>query len=276
MRSRTRFCDAISRLIIAGCAFVVFFALASVRVLAQAATTAGSTMTLVGPGHPGLSPLRVLEHLDTLSLLVTPPNALERSYATLERRVLRMSVGGVPVLREAQHYQFANGTILDDTLDVRAATLEPLRYFSADHSGSFDVMIRGTRILGWRTDSIGARTDVDATATHAFFVSIMSEGFVAALPLGTDATINIPVADPPLPAVHVVTLRVIGIDTLQTAAGAVQCIRIAGPGTTETWIARDDHRLIRMHWTLPDGTSVWKLPVRDAPMRWVRGNSAPA
>jgi hypothetical protein len=209
----------------------------------------------------------VSESTDTLSILVTAPNAAERSYATLLRRVSRLQIGGVSVLRETQHYEFANGTRLDDTLDVRASTLEPIRYFSADHQGVFDVSIEGKQINGWRADSLGARTNVDVVATHPFFVSIMSEAFIAALPLDPGDTINIPEADPPAATVRLVTLSATRVDTIRTARGDVACVRIVGPGNTETWIARNDHHLVRMHWVLRDGTSVWKLPARDAALR---------
>lgn len=183
---------------------------------------------------------------------------------------------GVALLRETQHYQFANGTTVDDTLDVDASSLAPLRYFSADHQGKFDLNIRGTQIDGWRIDSAGVRTDVHATTTRPFFVSIMSEAFVAALPLDMGKAINIPVADPPAPAVHALSLRATALDTLQTASGAVPSILVVGSGHTETWIAQDNHRLVRMHWTLPNGTIVWKLPTRDAALRTAPGRSTPA
>lgn len=273
MRSTSRLYEAILRLLASACACITIVASTAVRVAAQDAKVLPEA-ELVGPGQPGLNPHRVLESLDTLALLVTAPSAAERSYATLVRRIIRTSADGIPVLRETQHYEFANGTRLDDTLDVSASTLAPLRYFSADHQGTFDVNIEDKRIGGWRTDSAGARTDVRATATHSFFVSIMSEGFVAALPLDVGATINVPMADPPAPAVRAVTLHVKGLETLQTARGPVPCILVVGPGNTETWIARDDHHLVRMHWMLPDGTSVWKLPARDASLRG--GNTRPA
>ncbi|MEO7040667.1 MAG: hypothetical protein ABI035_00225 [Gemmatimonadaceae bacterium] len=87
---------------------------------------------LVGRGQLGLNPGQVLESLDTLALPVTAPGAAERSYAMLLRRTIRKSAGRIPVLRETQHYEFANGTNLDDTLGVSASTLAPLRYFGAD------------------------------------------------------------------------------------------------------------------------------------------------
>lgn len=267
------FYNAISRVLVSGCACVGILVSTAVRGAAQDAKTSPA-MDLVGPGQPGLSPLRVSESLDTLLLLVKAPNAAERSYATLVRRIIRTNAADIPVLRETQHYEFANGTKLDDTLDVRASTLAPLRYFSADHQGVFDVNIEDRRINGWRTDSAGARTDVGAIATHSFFVSIMSEAFIAALPIDVGTTINVPMADPPVPAVRAVTLHAKGLDTVQTARGSVPCILLVGPGNTETWIAQDDHHLVRMHWTLPDGTSVWKLPARDASLRSVTARPA--
>jgi hypothetical protein len=257
-----------SRFSVARITCVAILASAAVRAEAQAAADSHAPeIALLNPGDAGLSPSRVSESTDTLSILVTAPNAAERSYATLLRRTSRMQIGGVSVVRETQHYEFANGTRLDDTLDVRASTLEPIRYSSVDHQGAFDVSIEGTRIKGWRADSLGARTNVDVTATHPFFVSIMSEAFIASLPLDAGDTINIPEADPPAATVRLVTLRATRIDTLRTARGDVPCLRIVGPGNTETWIARNDHHLVRMHWVLGDRTSVWKLPTRDATMR---------
>lgn len=273
MRATSRFYGAMKRLLASGCACAAIAASTALPLAAQDAKVL-STVELVGPGQADLTPLRVSESLDTLSLLVTPAGAAERSYATLVRRIIRTSADSIPVLLETQHYEFANGTNLDDTLDVNASTLAPLRYFSADHHGTFDVNIADKRIDGSRTDSTGARTAVSVIATHSFFISIMSEGFIAALPLDLGATINVPMADPPAPTVRAVTLHVKGLETLQTARGSVPCILVVGPGNTETWIARDDHHLVRMHWTLPDGTSVWKLPTRDASMRGA--NTGPA
>ena len=270
MISRFELYRATARLVSALCACSALAASNATPLLGQTATTtAPPPLALVSPGEAQLQPLRVSDRVDTLSLLVTAPRTGERSYATLVRRITRANDGGFPVLRETQHYEFASGTKLDDTLDVSASSLAPLRYFSADHQGVFDLTVQGTHIDGWRTDSLGVRTDVHATTTRPFFVSIMTEGFIAAFPLDMGASINIPVADPPVPAVRAVTLRATGLDTLQTAQGAVRCILVVGPGNTETWIAQDDHRLVRMHWTLPNGTSVWKLPARDAPLRKV-------
>lgn len=195
--------------------------------------------------------------------MVKPPDSTERINAILVRSVTHVMVDHVPALRETQHYQFSDGRTSDDTLDVSASTLAPMRYFNTSRNASFDIHIDGTRISGWRTDSTGARVGVHAETTEPFFVSIMSEGFISALPLDSGATVSLPLANPPATSVHTVVLHATGVDTINTAHGPVRCIAVRGPGHTTSWIAQDDHRLVRMNWTLPNGTTVWKLPAGD-------------
>lgn len=154
-------------------------------------------------------------------------------HATLVRRVVRTRVDAAEVLRETQHYEFASGVASDDTLDVDASTLAPLRYFSASGGGTFDVHIDGTRITGWRADTARRKAPVHAEAGQPFFVSIMTEAF----------------------------------ETLRTATGAVPCFVVGGPRGATMWLARDDGHIVRMRWTLSDGSTVWKLTTRDASLR---------
>ena len=83
----------------------------------------------------------------------------------------------------------------------------------------------------------------------------------------TGATREIPVANPPAPDVHVMTLHVATMETLRTATGPVPCFAVVAPTGATMWLARDDGHVARMRWTLPDGSTVWKLPLRDAPLR---------
>lgn len=221
---------------------------------------------LLRPGQALLRPDRVLESTDTLVLMLAPAgNGAARMHATLVRRVVRTRVNAAEVLREMQHYEFASGVASDDTLDVDASTLAPLRYFSASGGGTFDVRIDGTRITGWRADTARRKASVDADAGQPFFVSIMTEAFAAAFPFDSGATREIPVANPPAPDVHVMALHVTAIEALRTATGSVPCFVVVGPRGATMWLARDDGHIVRMRWTLSDGSTVWKLPMRDAP-----------
>lgn len=254
------------------CAGIIL--LASVGRVARAqgvptpAVTAATQPVSVAPGSGSLRPDRVVNRVDTLTLLVTPKDSTERVYATLVRAVSRTVIGGATALRETQHYRFATGRASEDTLDVLDSTLAPIRYFSASGPVMFDVRIDGKPITGWQSDSTGARSVVKVEAPTAFFVSIMDEAFIAAFPLELGTSISMPFANPPARTVQVATLRAVAIDTIATAGGKVACLRIVGPGSTTTmWIAQSDHRLVRMHWTLPNGMSIWKLPMRDATLR---------
>lgn len=222
---------------------------------------------IVYPGSATLRPGRIVDFTDTLSLLVTPRDSAERLYGTLVRHVSHMNVRGVAIVRETQRYQFTDGKVSIDTLDVRAATLAPVRYISALGKAGIDVHIDGTRITGWHVDTLGARTDVDTASTHPFFVSMMTESFIGAFPLDPGAVVTVPTANPPVPTVTGTVLRSTTIDTISTSHGPIQCVVVLGPGNTTFWISRDDGHLVRLHWTLPNGTSVWKLPSRDVALR---------
>ena len=221
----------------------------------------------ISPGDNRLRPRRVAERTDTIALLVTPRGGAESVHATLIRRVARVTTGRDQILRETQRYQFADGSTSDDTLDVRASTLAPVRYFSKNRTGSFDVRIDGADIDGWQIDSLGARQVVQTRAKAPFFVSIMSEAFAAAFPFDSGARLRLPLANPPSPDVHTVEFRAGGVDTVNSDHGRIVCQVITGPGETTNWIARSDGHLARLRWTLPNGTTIWKLPARDAALR---------
>lgn len=235
--------------------------------LVVAPTDSAGTVITIMPGDARLRPDRVVARADTIALLVTPRDSAEGLRATLIRTVARVTLGGEQLLRETQHYQFSNGNSSDDTLDVRASTLAPVRYFSRDHATAFDVHIDGTEITGWRADSSGARHSVQARASTPFFVSITSEAFAAAFPFDSGATLRLPMANPPSPDVRNVDFRAGGTATLNSAHGRVSCRIVTGPGQTTNWIARSDGHLIRLHWTLPNGTTIWKLPASDVALR---------
>jgi len=239
----------------------------SIQSHAHSAQDSTDSVITIKPGDTRLRPDRVAERTDTIALLVTPRDSAERSHATLIRRVAPVTAGREKILRETQHYQFADGSTLDDTLDVRASTLAPVRYFSRNRTGSFDLRIDGADVTGWQTDSLGARHVVQAHAKAPFFVSIMSEAFAAAFPFESGITFRLPLADPPSPGIRAVDFRVVGVDTLNSVHGQVVCLVVTGPGQTTSWIARSDGHLVRQHWTIPNGTTVWKLPVEDVARR---------
>ena len=63
--------------------------------------------------------------------------------------------------------------------------------------------------------------------------------------------------------IHLATFRVTGTTTLRTAAGAVKCLVVQESPTTVAFVSSASGRLVRLHWTLPNGTTIWKLPTRD-------------
>jgi hypothetical protein len=222
---------------------------------------------IVYPGAASLRADRISDGTDTLTLLVTPPNGAERTAAVLVRAIRHMNIAGVAIVRETQHYSSMDGGGSYDTLDVNASTLAPVRYFSSSSKNAMDVHIDGPHVEGWQTDSLGVRSEVHVDSPHPFFVSMMSESFIAALPLGDGAAITLPTANPPLPAVSATVLRATTVDTLKTTGGIVPCTVVVGPGHAKFWVSRADGHLVRLSWTLPDGTTVWKLPSRDVKLR---------
>jgi hypothetical protein len=59
--------------------------------------------------------------------------------------------------------------------------------------------------------------------------------------------------------------HVTGLTTLRTASGDVECVVVQESPTTVAWVSKADGHLVRLHWALPNGTAIWKLPTRDVP-----------
>ena len=219
----------------------------------------------VTPGSPLLRPERIRPYTDSISLVMIPKDSAQRIAATLVRRVRVARDSGVVVFRETQDYTYPTGATEVDTLDVSAETLEPMRVVEIRGASGHELRFHDGRITGavWSADS--GRTMVDVPLGAAFFHGMMTESFLAALPLAPDSTLRLPVADTPNTTVRMAVFHVTGSATLRTAAGAVDCLVVQESPTTVAWVSKSDGRLVRLHWTLPNGTAIWKLPTRDIP-----------
>jgi len=233
--------------------------------LAVALAASPSMAQIIVPGSPLLRPDRVHPYTDSISLLVIPKDSAQRIGGTLVRRVQVARDSGIAVFRETQDYAFASGEIEVDTLDVSAATLEPMRVVQITGTSTHDLRFHDGRLTGtaWSADS-GSRT-VDIPLGAAFFHGLMTESFLAAFPLAVDSTLHLPVSDTPDVSVRMAAFHVTGSAMLRTAAGAVECFVVQEPPTTLAWVSKADGRVVRLHSMLPDGTAIWRLPTRDIP-----------
>jgi hypothetical protein len=215
---------------------------------------------------PNLHPERVAVRIDTMVVLLTPPDSAERLAATLVRQVQRRA----GTFREIQRYDWADTTkpAAIDTLDLDARTLAPRRDFSAAGPNGHEIRIDGTHLVGTHTMADSGVRTVDARAPEPFVVQMMNEAFVAAYPIADSTTLTIPVANPPNPLVRRQTWRVVGTQALETARGRVPSLVVTVVGKPQTiWIDANTHALLWLRWLLPDGTLVWKLPAHDTAYR---------
>lgn len=228
------------------------------------AASPSSGQTVV-PGSPLLRLDRIHPYTDSISLVLVPRDSAARVAGTLVRELAIARVRGEPVFRETQHYSYASGHFEDDTLDVATATLEPVRIFENNASSGHDLRFHDGRLSGavWSADS--GRRAVDVPLASAFFHGMMTEAFLAAFPLIPNGTLRLPVAETPRAQVHMLSLRVTDTTTLRTANGRVGCLVVQESPTAVAWVSRADGHLVRLHWTLPNGTAIWKLPTRDVP-----------
>src|SRR5579872_4415937 len=150
--------------------------------LSIAIATSANAQQLLHPGDTAFAPARVRLDVDTIVVLVTPPDSLERLSVTLVRRLERVEAYGQAIYRETQRYQQPDGAFTLDTLDVSARTLAPLRYFTWSKSGWSDVRIDGAHITGEVASHDSAAWQIDSTAREPFLVSMMNESFIAAYP----------------------------------------------------------------------------------------------
>lgn len=233
--------------------------------VALALATSPAMAQTVVPGSPLLHPGRIHPYTDSISLVVISREGAQRIAGTLVRRVVAARDSGVAVFRETQDYTFASGGTEVDTLDVAAATLEPMRVVQINATSGHALRFHDGRITGtaWSADS--GRTAVDTPLGAAFFHGSMTESFLAAFPLTPDSTLHLPVANTPDVSVRMAAFHVTGTTTLRTANGDIACLVVQESPTTVAWVSKADGRLLRLHWTLPNGTAIWKLPTHDVP-----------
>lgn len=217
----------------------------------------------VVPGSPLLRPGRIHPYTDSISLVLIPKDGAQRIAGTLVRRVREARDSGVAVFRETQDYAFTGGGTEVDTLDVSAATLEPMRIVQITATSRHELRFHDGRLTGtaWAPDS--GRRAVDVPLGAPFFHGLMTEAFLAAFPLLADSTLRLPVSNTPDVAVRMAVYHVRGTATVRTANGAVECLVVQESPTTVAWVSRADGRLVRLHWTMPNGTAIWKVPTRD-------------
>lgn len=218
----------------------------------------------IAPGDASLRPDRVRPFTDTLVILFAPRDSAQRVYGTLVRRIERTQSNGMPIFRETQHYTLESGDEVD-TLDVSAATLAPLRVVEVGVKSRHTIELNGARLTGtvWSADS--GEQAIDAPLPRPFFHGMMTEAFIAALPFSGGSTTRFPVAETPRPDVRMAEFRVTGSARVQTAEGPVDCFVVQESKVTTGWVSKADGHLVRLHWVLPNGTDVWKLPRRDVP-----------
>ncbi|HEX6537400.1 MAG TPA: hypothetical protein VF041_22655 [Gemmatimonadaceae bacterium] len=244
-------------------------ALAVALALPMAAVPAAAlAQDTIAPGNPALRIDRVRLATDTIVVLITPTDSAERLGSTLVRRIERVRSGPEELFRETQHYLRANGDVEDDTLEMSARTLAFRRIVEVYEDTARNVVRSdGERLTGFVTFPDSGRREVSMPAVP-FFHDMVDEAFIGALPLDSGVTILVPLIVPPRLDVHVLPFTVTGTETIRTADGPVACLVVKGPGkTTTAWLAATDHHLVRLRWTLPNGTSIWKLPKRDANFR---------
>jgi len=234
--------------------------------LALTLAASPSIAQTIVPGSPLLRTDRIQPYTDSISLVLIPKDSVQRIAGTLVRQVQMARDSGIAVFRETQVYTLATGRTEVDTLDVRASTLETVRVVEINPAAKHDLRFHGGRLTGtvWSADS-GFKA-VDTQLGAAFFHGMVTESLLAAFPIAPNATLQVPVGETPHVMVHSVTFRVTGTTTLRTAAGAVACLVVQESPTTVAWVSRTSGRLVRLHWTLPDGTAIWKLPTRDVPL----------
>lgn len=228
------------------------------------ATAPAMPQETIAPGDPSLRVDRIRSFTDTIALLKTPRDSAQRVLGTLVRRVERTRSNGTPIFRETQHYVLESWDEVD-TLDVSATTLAPLRVVEISTKSGHTLDFSGRRMTGtvWSADS-GKRA-VDAPLPAPFFHGMMTEAFIAALPLADGSTLPISVAETPDIQVRTAEFRVTGSATLHTARGPVECFVVRESERTTGWVSKADGHLVRLHWTTPDGAEIWKLPKRDVP-----------
>ncbi|MGH7654918.1 MAG: hypothetical protein ACREN6_09670 [Gemmatimonadaceae bacterium] len=243
----------------------------TIRRLAEDLTSSMAGERLIGPGDSALMPDRVRLGTDTLALLVTPSDSAERLSSVLIRSMSRVDGPGGPLFRETQRYEShepGRAGFSYDTLDVDARTLRVLRSFSSGGGVTHDVRVADLRIDGTITTRDSGRREVHAATRVPAFESMMSESFIAAFPLSQGMPIGLPLINAPDTTVRIQRLDFARQETIRTANGPVPCLVVtSGNGTIQFWVSVADGRLMRLHWTLANGTAVWKLPQRDVGFR---------
>jgi hypothetical protein len=221
----------------------------------------------LAPSATTLTPGRVRLATDTIALLISFPDSGEHLSSTLIRRVERIG----SVLRETQRYESHEKSrpgISYDTLDVDAASLAPLRNVFIGRGLSYDLRFSQLQMEGTMTSPDSGTRPVHAVAHEPFFPSMMQESFTAAFPYEADRAIAIRMGNPPDTTVRTSQFAFERRETIRTADGPVpSLLYTTSQRHVELWISEADGRLMRMHWSTPNGMSVWKLPARDASFR---------
>ena len=152
-----------------------------------------------------------------------------------------------PLLYMAVRVLADGKVVADDTVDMEAATLIPLR--SVSHSAqSYDVAYDGLRVHGAAQGEGGTTRFVDGLSPRSFFDGGTVEAILPAIAADPDSGIALVSLNPPATTPRVVAFRPAGRDSTRDEAGMARyTIYKRGAGD---YLISDDGRLIETRWTV--------------------------
>src|SRR5579872_2312491 len=122
--------------------------------LSIAIATSANAQQLLHPGDTAFAPARVRLDVDTIVVLVTPPDSLERLSVTLVRRLERVEAYGQAIYRETQRYQQPDGAFTLDTLDVSARSLRCATSPGRKVAGAMCASMGRTSLARWHRTTL--------------------------------------------------------------------------------------------------------------------------
>lgn len=242
------------------------YALAIIAGALSAQAIRGQEVPALSPGHPLIDPSVVSAGVDTLELVILPPDGGERPVFSLVRTTRPVDDAGVPAWLMLQEYSSSQGINTDTSL-VRRADLAPLRYGAVVGGEVHSVTFDGGRVEGTVEPADSAARSFHYDFDAAPFNAVMDVDLIRSLPLEAGFEASLATYNPPRPPAPAPTrVRVTGVDTLATADGPVPAWAVTydagGPATT-LWIAVEDRRFLRLRTELQGGATFWKLHRRD-------------
>jgi uncharacterized protein len=233
----------------------------------------------ITPGHSLLNAEMIAAGTDTFDLIILRPDGGEQHISSVVRMTRRDVADGVATWVMVQSHE-SRGSSSSDTSVVRSGDFAPLRYAA--------VLPTEVHRFGFHPKSIEGTVQPADSAVRSLriatdptpFNAVMDMDVIRALPLRHGFLAELESYNPPAPAGHVTRVRVLRLDTLLTAAGAVPAWAVDYRSTgapTVVWIGRDDHQFIALRSELSNGDAFWKLHQRDREAwRAQRSSRAPA